>query len=180
MTPTLLPLWRLIGISASMSNCKVLPTQIMLGLLVPVVTYVNVFATNVCRLASTSDGRFSTRGLNSVVDGLSVGVGIDAERRGEVSGRNRELPKAHAQKNDAGSFTARRSRQGFFLSFSDRRFACIGCGKPCGPYCASPWRRPAGSSSAKSPAWHDLSPKAEWRPAEESWDCASGNPEAVD
>ena len=36
--------------------------------------------------------------------------------------------------------------------FSDRRFACIGCGKPCGPYRASPWRWPAASSSAKSPA----------------------------
>jgi hypothetical protein len=38
----------------------------------------------------------------------------------------RELPKAHAQKRNVGSLTARRSRQGFFLSFSDRRFTCIG------------------------------------------------------
>ena len=43
MTPTL-PLSRLIGISASMSKWKVLPSQIMLGLLVPVVTDGNVFA----------------------------------------------------------------------------------------------------------------------------------------
>ena len=40
MTPTLLPLWRLIGISASMSNWKVLPTQIMLGLLVHLILVV--------------------------------------------------------------------------------------------------------------------------------------------
>src|SRR6516162_136152 len=79
----------------------------------------------------------------------------------------RELPKAHAQKKrNVGSLTARRSKQGFFLSFSDRRFACIGCGKPCGPYRASPWRWPAASSLAKSPACED-------------WVRGSGNPEAA-
>ena len=41
MTP-LLPLGRLIGISASMSNWKVLPTQIMLGLMVPLLTLPDV------------------------------------------------------------------------------------------------------------------------------------------
>jgi hypothetical protein len=38
----LLPLGRLIGISASMSNWKVLPTQIMLGLMVPLLTLPDV------------------------------------------------------------------------------------------------------------------------------------------
>ena len=64
--------------------------------------------------------------------------------------------------------------------FSDRRSACIGYGKPCGPYRASVWRRPAASSSAKSPACRDLSARAERWPAEDSWDCGSGNPEAAD
>ena len=64
--------------------------------------------------------------------------------------------------------------------FSDRRSACIGCEKPCGPYRASPWRWPAASSSAKSPACRDLSARAERWPAEDSWDCGSGNPEAAD
>jgi hypothetical protein len=39
---------------ASMSNWKVLPTQVVLGLMVVSFPDVNVFATNVCRLASTS------------------------------------------------------------------------------------------------------------------------------
>jgi hypothetical protein len=64
--------------------------------------------------------------------------------------------------------------------FSDRRFACIGCGKPCGPYRVSPWRWPAASSSAKLPVCQDLSPRAERRSAEDSWDSGSGNLEAAD
>ena len=51
--------------------------------------------------------------------------------------------------------------------FSDRRSACIGCEKPCGPYRASVWHRPAASSSAKSPACRDLSARAERWPAED-------------